>query len=136
MKRWILLLLMPLWVLLIQSCQAPGCVDEGSVVSYTHVTSSHVTDSDTPDDVDKAISAIPLGDMLNSSTENHFHLGSLFQRSLRQLVQQWNREIMKACGRYAQCMNILSADHNAVTFQIGRCSVRPLYLYHIRHIII
>ena len=136
MKRGILLLLMPLWVLLIQSCQALGCVDRDSLVSYTHVTSSHDAHSDTPDDVDKAISAIPLGDMLNSSTENHFHLGNLFQRSLRQLVQQWNREIMKACGRYAQCMNVLSADHNAVTFQIGRCSVRPLYLYHIRHIII
>ncbi len=136
MKRWILLLLMHLWVLLIQSCQALGCVDRDSLVSYTHVTSSHDAHSDTPDDVDKAISAIPLGDMLNSSTENHFHLGNLFQRSLRQLVQQWNREAMKACGRYAQCMNVLSADHNAVTFQIGRCSVRPLYLYHIRHIII
>ena len=136
MKRWILLLLMHLWVLLIQSCQALGCVDRDSLVSYTHVTSSHDAHSDTPDDVDKAISAIPLGDMLNSSTENHFHLGNLFQRSLRQLVQQWNREAMKACGRYAQCMNILSADHNAVTFQIGRCSVRPLYLYHICHIII
>ena len=136
MKRWILLLLMHLWVLLIQSCQALGCVDRDSLVSYTHVTSSHDAHSDTPDDVDKAISAIPLGDMLNSSTENPFHLGNLFQRSLRQLVQQWNREAMKACGRYAQCMNVLSADHNAVTFQIGRCSVRPLYLYHIRHIII
>ena len=136
MKRWILLLLMPLWVLLIQSCQAPDFVDEGSAVSYTHVISSHDAHSDTPDDVDKAISAIPLGDMLNSSTESHFHLGNLFQRGLRQLVQQWNREVMKACGRYAQCMNILSADHNAVTFQIGRCSVRTLYLYHIRHIII
>lgn len=136
MKRWILFLLIPLWTLLMQSCQKQDCIDKGTCVSYAHVTVTHDSGNSASDTGDKMISAIPLNYMLYSPVENHFRLGNLFQRSLQQLVQQWNRETMKASGRYMQCRHALSVMQNGVAFLIGRCSIRPLYLYHIRRLII
>lgn len=130
MKKLFLLLFLSIVGMVFHSCSMEAC-------GYQTVPSCrHTAENSNPDQRKQFVLSLPIGDMLHSGGDQHTRLSHLHQRTLRQLMLQWNKELMKDNSRHAQRMQALSVSTYDVSHYIGYEVGESLYIYRIRHIVI
>ena len=100
------------------------------------VSSRGVADDGKPVPEKQVALSTSVGDLLGSGAETLGRLSNLYQRTLQQLFQQWNRMAIKAHSRYAQRAQAVSLFFYRVAHYIGYGADVWLYIYRIRHIVI
>ncbi len=130
MKKLLLFLFLSVLGVLLHSCSTAGCGEE--VV----VSCSRLSDDGKSIPQNQFVHSNPVGDLLYSGSDSHTRVSNIYQRTLQQLFQQWNREVIKSYTQYLQRAQAVSLLCSCVTYYIGSGVDVSLYVYRIRHIII
>ena len=115
---------------LLHSCSMAGCGEEVVVLC------NRLSDDGKSIPQNQFVHSNSVGYLLYSGSDSHTRVSSIYLRTLQQLFQQWNREVIKSYTQYMQRAQAVSFLCSCVTYYIGYGVDVSLYVYRIRHIII